>query len=612
MPDLSSAQALSESRIRTNPVQALRTLATDHFCSRNAEKSRRFLAGKIEHWLTQRVSFPQHAVTTLQGDGWLPEECATGTSTSPRVVGLVIDRDSGLGLVNPIGVTEAGGWACDRLLPFSARAIEYLFLQVCRLLVADEAVVPERYGFALASSLKENCTGNSMDVAGVLAAFDALSRFQVPEFSAACAVVEPCGESGLEPVKFVDRKLSAFIREYGQGSLLVCSPNCDASLKHAGLFEHVWAVASVEELAAKLTTCSEVIKCLSDTTALSQEYLDSILTRLRILDSQRDNSAVIDLCRRASACGMDEAVTLHARMSLDRYNRDALRHTGNCAESLGVSKTIDERLQTHQGVWSSGEQLEHAVSKAAVLIDQCDFRAADQILQGWLGTCDEDPSRFTAQRRIELWNTAGRCMIYSQAPGWESLFNRSLELQQLVDPVSRKRTESYLLHGLLRDNSLSRAEELLVTHESTIGADSLGDGFTCFYRCDLDRRKGVITDLNHPNPRCYTFAFAASSCARQTGLTAEQSSELFDQAVTTLSSLIEAWQVGPDSILRLIKAVVALRRDAIASGSDAWAHSARDLRSLQSGGVIAEAIESLPDYACVDAAESLFDALPYL
>ena len=568
----------------------------------------------MAQWIDRGVPFPKHSVPNLRSHGLLPVDCHEGLEIVPRVVGLVLDTARKVGFVNPLIAKASDHWNCIRLLPFSAQAIEHLFLSVCSHFIAEEGLVPERFGFTLSGELRENCTGSSMDVAGLLAVFDALSDHQHPLLNAACAVVEPAGEWNLEPVKHIDEKLAAFVREYGRGSLLVRSPRCGESESYTTYFDEVWSIESLAELAERMGKYAELLTPVTEESALGQQHTGSVLSRLRSLSGQRDHSQVTDLCERAKACGFAADVTLHSKLKLDKYHRDAFRHTGNCSESLRVGGLIDKRIADGPTIWSSEEKLEHAVAKAAVMIDRCDFREAFSVLETWLKYCSADPERFTAQRRVELWNTAARCLVCLNERGWQDLFSHSHQIQEVIDPAGRRRTEGYLIHAFLRTGQLDSAEKLLVEHESAFGdAGGLGAGFTRFYRHDLERRQGRVAEaLKHPDPHCYTYAFAASAFARQSRRDAGQAVDFLTKATATLNRLIDQWSVGPDSILRLISSAIALRCAAYPSEADAWQQAVSGLRNFDAGSGIATAIGVLPAKPSVDAAEELLSLLPYL
>ena len=68
-------------------------------------------------------------------------------------------------------------------------------------------------------------------------------------------------------------------------------------------------------------------------------------------------------------------------------------------------------------------------------------------LRPWIEMAERDPRRFSAQRRVELFNTYGRTKIMLGIEGWEQLFEHSRKLQIQIDPANIRRTESYVLRA---------------------------------------------------------------------------------------------------------------------------------------------------------------------
>lgn len=609
---------LSDDRVRTNPVLCFEDWISEYFPLRNPDMGRRLADQKLAEWMDAGVCFPTHAVERFRSRGWLSRSSRSGKRSAPRIVGLVFDRDRSRGLVDPLITKCASTLTHSPLLPFSAQSAQSLLLRVCEKLIPQiPGAVPEALGFAFSESLHENCIGNSMDVAALLSCLDAMTDQRCELFSAACAVVELGSDDALIPVRNLEVKLDAFLREYGHGSLLVVSPESKLDSEASAAFDTIWEVPSLDRLAAEIRQYPSVLSALQTSDALQPDQIGLVMSRLRALEEQRNSADVIRLCERISECGFHDDVVLYERTRIRKYHADALRHEGRYRESLAVGNELRLLLKECETLFSSDELMGHDVDKAAALFDACRFREAHDLLEPWLALCDKDPQRFSSQKRIELFNTIARCMIMLQMEGWQQLLARSITLQGQTDRSNIRRTESYLCHGLLRIDQLEAAEAVIRKHEASLTDDPFIDGFTRFYRYELERRRGALWPANArdlPRWQGYTYAFALQAIGRQRNRPAAQCADLLSEAVQHLRPMCD----GDDNVLNVIAHALLLLQAALRQDEELWStagdwlqhyvHSLGDAKTEWFGAVTDE-MGSQPSLVI---AEKLMCLMPYL
>ena len=617
----------SDDLIRSNPVQALHDWMDCNFRTDNAPQSRTNVAAHLNGWAHGDVSFPEHAVKELEDSGRIVHGAFKGRKPKPRVVGLLYDDIRHIGFVNPLTTSLCQELRHSSLLPFEARDIQTLLVQLCdKAFPESRNILPERLAFSFDGTLNHNCIGNSMHIAGLLSALDSLSDKVVSIFDRACAVVEMGPEGRLIPVGHVEDKLTAFLREYGRGSLLVRATECKASNSFVSDFDDVWSVESFDQLADHLIRIDEVRRPLTDAKPVGEQHMSILLSHLRRLEGQRCNADTIRICERVGSCGLADEVVHYDRVRMRKYHADALRHSGRFADSLDVCVELERDLnQLPESLVSSEELLSHHIDKAAALIDSCDYRGALEELDSWLDIAQSDAQRFSAGKRVELFNTAGRCLVLLNQSGWEELFAQSIDLQGYTDRGSIPRTESYLVHGLLRTNRLDVAAAYVDKHETLDNAGALFDGFTFFHRVDLDRRRGDVTNdvrLSSEGDG-YTHAFALQAAARQDGRQQSNAIELCEIAQQTLQKEIKeaaaSGKVTVDrNILNLFDGAAKLTRASFSEDENEWSAAIGQLQShiqllnTNARDWFAGTIEDLRSGPSKESRERFLGLLPYI
>ena len=536
----------------------------------------------------------------------------------PRVVGLVYDPVHEVGLANPLITELADKLQHSPLLPFTAGGIRSLLLRLCD--ASDhrlEGGIPESAGFRFSESLGEHCLGNSMDIAGLLSALDALSGRACLVFSAACAVVEPGYGSTLQPVSRISEKLEAFLREYGTGSLLVTSKGCRESEPFHEHFSEVWCVDSLTDLAAKVAQISAVREELVRSAPLSPRQTNAILGELNhLIEHEHNYCRGIGLCERIQTIGFDGDVSPLKQLKVLRRYADALRHSGMFKRSLEVVAQMQSLLSACGDILSFEDEVRHAVANAAALIDGCDFEAAAMCLSSSCELCNREPKSVSAQLRIEVMNTLGRVLVVQNADGWQELFERSILLQRILDPQNVRRTETYMIQGFLRTGRVAEAESIVLRHEADSSVDQFSRSFTTFYRCELDRQTGKKSEPIQGGVDLYTIAFALQACARQAGRTVEERLRFFAEAEGVLRRVTNA--NDGNNILVLIADACSVAYAARENDFEKWNIAIAKLAETVS--IVGPAacthfgcmLDSMSSNPSIDESERLLQRIPYL
>jgi hypothetical protein len=609
-----------DKRILTNPVLCFNYWLFHYFREYNPLASQKAAAKKLSEWIEAGIELPLNAIEDYRARGYLPLALKMTTQRPPRVVGLVFDDHDQIGLVDPLKTRCATHSTHSTLLPFTAPIIQSLLIRVCEELAPQiPGALPEIVGFEFGDSLQEPINGSSMDIAGLLSALDALAEEQCELFAACCAVVEPGSDGTLRPVGRLTEKLDAFLREFGRGSLLVVSPETALEPRFLAAFDAKWRVSSIPMLAQRIVQIPIIASRLTHRDPINPRQMGLLLSRLRLLDEERADDHVIRLCERVAQNDYDGAVPLRDRARVQKYHYDSLRHRGQHGKSLGVVKHLEPTIKQLGSAISWDEELQYVIDQAAAFFDSCDFHCAFAQLEDWMTRCNEDPRRFSSQLRVELFNTLGRCSIMLGDGRFEHLFRESIRLQEQVDPANIRRTESYLIHGLLRADRHDEADVLIERHEANPTGDNLADGFTRFYRCELERRRGNVRPASEEDlPQDwdgYTRAFALQAMGRQHGRETSQAVELLKIAVDILES-----ESGNDdyNILALIARVLKLSWASIAGDAALWRKSTEWIRQRvhQLGNAqqcwFADAIDELGCEPETERAEELILRTPYL
>ena len=372
------------------------------------------------------------------------------------------------GFVTPLRTRKNPmGWKISRsYLPFEAGHIQDALV---RLLDASaiglEQSVPELCGFSIEEDLNEFASGSSMHIAGLLSVVDAMNGHSAEEFSCACAVVMP-EDDNLSSVDSIDVKLTAFAREYGKASLLVCHPDYEVPETLAECFPEsvIWRVDSFAGLAEKLME----LDLLSAFTQrpFSTGDLAEARRRLAWFTSERKTGEALKFAERLEGAVNKIGVSgLRVQQAIELELEELNRHSGRYIKAIQHSRSAVELLERLGSVSSFQELLDAKVRLAAALLDGHQFDEGASMLEELLPTVESTSDLFTAESEVSFRNTLGRLKVLRKEDGWETLFRKSLELQKVVDRASIPRTRGYLVHSYLRSGQLEKAERELEVQE---------------------------------------------------------------------------------------------------------------------------------------------------
>ena len=598
----------------TNPVLASEELVR----SIRADPLRWGAAGHVLDEPIARLSLTGHGLPQAALESWvnvgvLSKAVAETAARAwqPGVLGLVHGEVGGA--VVPLTVQPAGAWKIAGQLPVqSSRLVDLLVSLLTEARVLDPGVLPEARAFSVETSFPWPCLGTSMDVAAVLAVIHCAAGAP-SALARACAVVEVDGAQ-MRPVDGVEAKLRAFVRECGQGTVLVRHPGCRASAAFAASFDEVWVVSSTAQLAGHLAPLG-VFESWSTDGPFGLSEANLVLGRLRDLQrSDPDHEAIVRLARRALQCSwrseVPPAVRHRPRLDLLR----SLRHLGSYADALQVGEQWRQEVRG-LGDASSLEQLaEGDLEFAAGLFDPAQFERMLEVLEPWLQRIEAEPICLSPGLRVRIWNTAARAMVRIEQDGWRELLERSMELQVRTDPAGVPRTRNYLIEALLQAGSLKEAEQQIGQSERS-DLDPTSRSMLAFLRADLARRGGSVWaddlfEAEHPRPNRanHPLGLYLQATARQPARSAHDASRRLRKAGECFA--FDAERAGDANILWVLAHCMDLAADLHAGRSTADA-SVQLGNALQQPGL--ETLHSRlgPLPAALDGLEQFLDRLPW-
>ena len=461
-------------------------------------------------------------------------------SNSPRVVGLLVNNEtkSGepVGLVTPLKARRSeNGWQIGHSLPFHAGHIQdalFNLLKESGQQIKDK--VPELVAFEISENLKEPANGTSMHVSGLLAIIDVLNDCKANIFESACTVVE-IDKDKMIAVGGIKAKLEAFVREYQHGSLLVRHSECGEAAQFDEYFDHVWAVSNLAELGAKLLEFGLMEKVL-ESFPINLATVASAKHRVEWFRQQRKEPEALEFVERLdSANRQGKKPLLRVDQQIKTLLEDLNRNVGRSFQAIVHSRDAVKSIEKLGPLSSFNELLDAQVRLAAALYDGHDFQAAVELLGPLISEVNSNENLVTAESQIMLYNTFGRLKVILGHDDWEKWFQKSVELQEVVDPNSVPRTYSYIIHGLLRSNQIDRVEEYI---DAVNGQDDFTDAFLTFFKADKARRIGRETwDDGQFESKAsnYVHGFYYQATARQAGRSTEDAANRFTKAADAMN-----------------------------------------------------------------------------
>ena len=509
---------LSQRRIRSNPILESERVYRQGMVLR--DKERRQLERLVA---LQRTGVPIYSIPRFERvDGAEIQVSANRVG----VVGLVVDK-AGVGLVTQLQVTSSPCWEISVDLPFQQAHIQSLLLHLIGEMGVDEGL-PELLAFKINDTLGERSEGDSMDIACLLAVVDALNGCDHLLLRAAAAVISPVDGGDIEPSKSIAFKLQAFVREFHRGSLLVRFAEDIEAGRFDDSFDAVWPVKNLGDLAERLAKAG-LIQSLNHRVSLSSEHGLAISTRSQhLLSSEKTFQLAGDFLRRVRGRITSET-PLRIKLDVSYAEEDLHRHCGNFDDAIVVRS---QRVELEQNpLISCYERMADSDNRhAAALYDAHRFAEAIEVLESWLERFLADPLICLPETRAILFNTFGRVLVVMGDPRWEEMFERSLEIQCVVAPYSIARTQTYLIHSLLK---CRRFQDAALHLNKNLNPS---DSYRIWLRAEQARQSGetwyqtddeIIFKINNEE---HVFGFALQAAARQICREMHLRAEFFRQA----------------------------------------------------------------------------------
>ena len=535
------------------------------------------------------------------------------------MVGLTVDlKRGGCGFVLPLHLEPSEQAELDERLPFTRDDLYDVFAGLVRSGGLTSAL-PERLHFRARNPMGREVKGDSMHIAALLAVLDGLSGRRHRRLCGACAVVEPRPDGRFKEAGAIAAKLTAFRRECGRGSLLVCMPGCPEALAHRDLFDAVWEVDDYAGLAGRLEA-DGLLEPLLRRTEVSVREWKLLGERLERLNYQRyQHGEALDLGRRMLACTPSGSPpSLHD--GVVRQMAAAHRHRGDYAEAEERGRELYERVRSRGDGVSDDEEADAAVEYVASFYDGHRFGRMADVLTPWRARVLAEPRRFRLLTRVKIFNTLGRAQVILGRPDWEDNFRRALALQRAFDPEFVLWTACYLVHGLLRRRRAEDAQRELEAVGPLEGVENpYSQAALRGLRAELIRQRGGPEldprmedwgEAGRPPP--HVFAFYQQAIARRLGR--PDASRRFRLAAEQCRAEAEA---NPRNVVHLFALCFDLAAATAGDDPTAWDSARRRIAAfLQGDAGLREyyepATSALPETPDRAAAEALLDRIPYL
>ena len=551
--------------LQTNPVLWI-DMVLDALCwegAANVNRSIQFLDRLFERSDIAAARIPKWKLEAMKRSGWISKIPAdTGTPDCPGVVGLVADNQSSL--VVPFLFSKSKAWDVAHKLPFRAETLQDLMAMLAEHTALDH-FLPERLSFKIETPLKAFMEGPSMDIAVLIATLVFSAQSECKLFSACCVTCEPniLNADAAETVRscgFVNEKLTAFQREFQQGTLLVRKDNCLQSAAFDSMFDEVWPIKGLADLFRRLEDAGLLLSMLTKD-PLDEAQLKRAISRLEQLifwgARYRDG---LELVSRLAGCEFSKSVSFETRQKVQTYKCDLERHLGDQLGAIKTAARVVNATKKLKAAASYDQSAQAAAVHAASLFDAHRYEEMSNVLQPWLHRCDQDPSSLRPLTRIMVQNTMARALIavetaksklsqnsFHSKLNWRSLLENSLEIHQELCSGDCSRTENYLAFGLLRSGQLDEAAILVGEPEQWEEMHELSCWFRAFLRSELARYRSDVWQiewmdevLSPPSGCAHPFAFYFQSTARQAGRHASDRNSRFKIAEQLLHGDVNA------------------------------------------------------------------------
>jgi hypothetical protein len=518
--------------VKTNPVWAYREFIRRNSKDKHSRELQQCLANWIRECQAFDVRFPDHLRREWKDFFChVPEPNYIPTQDRPGVIGLLrgekADLERPTGFVTQIIAEDSSyGWKAMNT-PFHADEIESAFWKLLRLAGLDlDNAIPEARTFSIRCTLKHPSIGRSMNIAALVAVIDAWNDRGVglpneSDLLRCCiSLVKPKGDA-LVSVDAIDKKLEAFQREYVQGSLVICTSETAEKHMAIGCFANVWIVDSFADLAEKLLS-SKLLSKLVIQRPISLQVVDEVTRMIqRARHSGDDKLNALGFANRFErVVEQGNYTTIRVPQKTYELLENLHRDMGNFADACSYSHRAVRSLEQLSEYTSFQEKANAKTRLAAALYDSHRFFQGIDYLREYVDKALRNPELMSPESRVSLFNTQARLLSAVGEPDWEPLFEKSLKLQQIVDPLGEGRTRCYLLHANLRNRSVADARKAIEWFEQN-SIPKVTESYLLFYRAEVYRRDPTC-DISYRQNEQFertghgdAFAFYLQATARQ-------------------------------------------------------------------------------------------------
>ena len=376
---------------------------------------------------------------------------------------------------------------------------------------------------------------DSMDIAGLLSVVDSANMHASELLASAVAVVSPAFEDKLEESKSVTAKLTAFVREFKHGSLLVRLAGESEAASFDENFDRVWEVRTLTDLADRLRE-SGLLAPMVASFPLAARHATLIADRVETLLADETHYVETEDFLRRLKNRFTEITPLRVKLDVLYAEEDLYRHRGSFGHALEV-RAQRSHLEENPAITCYERRISSDNRLAASLYDAHSFADIFKLLEPWAEKIEQDPQICLPETRSFLFNTLARSFVAVGDHRWEPYLHASLKIQNATNPEDVPRTRNTLVHCLLKTGRLNDAH--LEINQLKIGEDGNGsdnsDPFFLWLCAEYSRRTGetwdnvpVMTDENLAQKHAWGFVYQA--IARQANQTRERRCALLEQA----------------------------------------------------------------------------------
>ena len=359
----------------------------------------------------------------------------------------------------------------------------------------------------------------------------------------------------------VDKKLEAFVREYGEGLPAVLTGAQIEDLKNNLLLEKVQLhkADNIKELLS-LDQLKPALDELCQPPAPTEiDRLMELMFRLRRSIRFGDMADIIKWLR-------PNIKSPVYQFQLDRNLGLTAAHRGDFLTAKLLLDEAGQLINTHSQWFGISDIIDMTTAWCTVVIDAC----APELAEHWLERAQAHIEQARAADRVKFWGT--RCQLYRLTGEWDKAIDagrKSVEYADMSLAGEAGQDRNYLIHALItrakhrdetRDGDLAEAEMLLEESMNPYAPVEKREshlGFCLHLEAEIARLKGVeftppekppwSGDWGHP------WLFVLLSCARNQKKSAQRRNEYAKKLVEFSGNLRK--KMKGDSLFELLDAV---------------------------------------------------------